>query len=71
MSTLTITSAGDTYRWSRSLGLDFAGLEARQIRRVAALAAACLAAIVLAGALVNGYESSRPQPDLVTFAFRV
>jgi hypothetical protein len=47
-----------------------ARLAGPRARRVLAGLAALLAAAVLLGALVRGYELSRPVPD-ATFAFRV
>lgn len=72
MSTMTFTSAGGTYGLARAPAPALPGYTVRQSRRALASAAACLAAFVLASALVYAFQvASRPSPDIVTFAFRV
>ena len=46
-------------------------LAARRVQRQSMAVAACFAASVLAATIVYGYQTLRPLPDLVTFAFRV
>lgn len=70
MSTLTIRS-DVTVPSVRSHGRALLRLEERHVRRALASTAASLAALLIAGTLVHGYQASRPPPDLVTFAFRV
>ena len=46
-------------------------LAARSVHRQSVAIAACLAASVLGATIVYGYQTLRPLPDVVTFAFRV
>lgn len=71
MSTLTITAASNVLLSARRQGLAAVRLGKKRARRALASAAASLAAVVIAVTLAYGYQSSRPPPDLVTFAFRV
>lgn len=70
MSTLTIAPTSILLP-IRGRGVDPVRIGEKRTRRALASVAASLAALVVAGTLLHGYQSSRPAPDLVTFAFRV